>query len=121
MAIQHIHQYGKIGEIDKQIRLVYPKNTELLDYLNIKHLNNPKQDYIRFFSLCDDDGDNPDALLYHNINDNHNNPWSGYSVKDLHSGEISSFSKYLCKFDPAKFDTIDAKDWLREDHYQSSH
>ena len=106
MALQYIHQYGKLDEIDKQIRLVYPSNTDLLNSLNIKHLGNPKPDYIRFFSLCADDGDNPDALLFHNINNNQNNPWAGYSVKDHHSGEVISFSKYLRKYAPPKFDRL---------------
>jgi hypothetical protein len=106
MALQYIHQYGKLNEVDKQIRLVYPNNTDLLNSLNIKHLGDPKPDYIRFFSLCADDGDNPDALLFHNLNGNKNNLWAGYSVKDHHSGEVISFSKYLSKYAPPKFDRL---------------
>ena len=108
MVLKYIHQYGKLSEIDKQIRLVYPIHTELLNYLHIKHFNNPNDSSIQFFSLSDDDGKKPGALLYHNMNNNKENKWPGYSVQDFHlqSDKPISFSKYLCKHAQPKFDRL---------------
>lgn len=103
MVLKHIHQYGMVSEIDKQIKLVFPNTMFLLDALDIKHAIIPSENHVRFFSLFADDGNNPDALLYHNKN---SNKWSGYSVNDFHSAEIISFSKYLCRHEPEKFDQL---------------
>ena len=103
---QHIYEYGDINDIDYQIKLLFPSTKKLLDFLKIKRANISNLDYIRFFSLYTFDGRHPDALLYHNRNKNIDNKWYGYSVQDFHSGEIISFSKYLCKYSPTKFDFL---------------
>ncbi|MBF0231763.1 MAG: hypothetical protein HQK65_01820 [Desulfamplus sp.] len=97
---QYMKQYGSLSEINKQIKTVFPDVIDLLDYLEINHSNNLKPLYINFFSLCADDGKNPDALLYYNNNQNSKNTWTGYSVQDFHAhGEVMSFGQYLCKYD----------------------
>ena len=104
--LQRIHQFGDINEIDKQIKLIHPNTLDLLDTLKIRHSSIPKPDSVRFFSLYANDGTHPDALLFHNQNDSNLNNWSGYSVQDFHSGDRTSFSQYLCKYSPGRFEYL---------------
>jgi len=103
---QYMRQYGLLSTINRQIKLIFPDVTELLDYLNIKHSNRLKPMYINFFSLYADDGNNPDAILFHNNNNDPKNKWAGYSVQDFHSGEVLSFGHYLCKYSKDLFDIL---------------
>ena len=98
--------YDKPKYIEMQIKAVYPSRQKLLDFLEIKYKNSGK-DYLNFFSISvSDDGQNPDAIIYHNNNSNEKNTWPGYSVFDFHCGERISFGQYLCKFKTEKFDTL---------------
>jgi len=104
--LEQLRQFGDPREIDRQIKLIFPRTIDLLDTLNIRHSNNPKKDYIEFYSLADDDGNDPNALLYHNVNNDIRNRWAGYSVQDLHLGKTISFSKYLIAYDPENFQCL---------------
>jgi hypothetical protein len=103
---QYMRQFGLLSAINRQIKLVFPDIRELLNYLNIKHSNRLKPMYINFFSLYADDGNNPDAILFHNNNNDPKNKWTGYSVQDFHSGEVLSFGHYLCKYRKDLFDKL---------------
>lgn len=103
---QYIRQYDSLNAVNKQIKAIFPDVINLLDTLGIKHSNRRKPLYINFFSLYADDGNNPDAILFYNNNDNPKNKWAGYSVQDFHSGEVVSFCQYLCKYSCEKFDYL---------------
>jgi hypothetical protein len=103
---QYIYQYDSLNAVNKQIKAVFPDVINLLNTLEIKHSNRPKLLYINFFSLYADDGNNPDAILFYNHNDNPKNKWAGYSVQDFHSGEVISFCQYLCKYSCERFDSL---------------
>ncbi len=106
-AEEYIYRYGSPSEINKLIKISYPNMIELLDFLDIDHAQEEKEDYLRFFSLAANDGNNPDASLYHNRNNTSPYRWSGYSVKDYHFDDDGiNFAKYLCKYDREKFDKL---------------
>jgi len=102
---QYIRQFDTLSAINRQIKQVFPDTKDLLNFLELRHSNQPKTLYINFFSLYADDGNNPDAILFHNNNDP-NNTWTGYSVQDFHSGEVLSFGHYLCKYRKDLFDNL---------------
>ncbi len=102
----YMRQYDTIDAINRQIKIVFPNVIELLNFLEIDHSNKPEKDYINFFSLYTKDGYNPDAILFHNNNENLKNKWSGYSVEDFHSKEVMSFGQYLCKYSQERFDKL---------------
>jgi len=99
--------YDKPEYIEKQIKAVYSSRQKLLNFLGIEYKDSGKDNYLNFFSISvSDDGQNPDAIIYHNNNDHEKNTWPGYSVLDFHCGEMISFGQYLCKFEREKFDKL---------------
>lgn len=103
---QYMRQFDTLSAINRQIKLMFPDVIELLNYLGIRHSNRLKPEYINFFSLYADDGNNPDAILFYNNNNDPKNKWAGYSVQDFHSGEVCSFGHYLCKYRKELFDKL---------------
>ncbi len=103
---QYMRQFDTLSAINRQIKLMFPDIKELLDYLGLRHSNRLKPKYLNFFSLYADDGNNPDAILFYNNNNDPKNTWSGYSVQDFHSGEVLSFGHYLCKYRKDLFDKL---------------
>ena len=96
-VIKYMRQYGSLSEINRQIKLKFPKPIDLFNFLGMEHSNRYKPQYMNFYSLYADDGNNPDAILFYNNNKDPKNTWTGYSVQDFHSGEVMSFGQYLCK------------------------
>lgn len=103
---QYMQQFDRLSAIDRQIKAVFQNIIDLLDALGIRNSGRPKSQYMNFFSLYADDGNNPDAILFYNNNKNPKNTWSGYSVQDFHSGEVMAFGQYLCKYRQDLFDML---------------
>jgi hypothetical protein len=104
---RQIYEYGPPSEIDTCIKRIYPDPEKLFHFLDIRHLVCPGKKYMKFFSLADNDGDNPDAILYFNNDQVSENRWSGYSVQDFHNqGAIVSFIHYLARFDIERFEKL---------------
>ena len=105
-VISYMQKYDKLSAINRQIKAVFPDVIDLLNFLDMAHSNKKKPQYINFFSLYADDGNNPDAILFYNNNNDPENVWSGYSVQDFHSSEVISFGQYLCKHSQDRFDKL---------------
>jgi hypothetical protein len=103
-VLKRIYDYGSSSEINQSIKKIFPDPQNLLKFLKIRYLNCPDKNYTRFRSLVQDDGRNPDAVLYNN---SENEKWSGYSVQDFHyMGITLSFANYLCMFDINRFQRL---------------
>ncbi len=109
-AKSRIYDYGTPLEVNRIIKSCFPNPNNLLDFMNVQYISDPKKGYTRFMSLMFDDKRNPDAVLFHNYDNNKNNKWTGYSVNDYHSsGPVISFAEYLVMSNEPLFENLMAR------------